>query len=59
MNQLQIAMTDDDKEIIKANERFYAAFESLDIKQMEKVWLQDAEIQCVIPAGRFYAVGCQ
>ncbi|HEY7168404.1 MAG TPA: nuclear transport factor 2 family protein [Candidatus Binatia bacterium] len=42
-------MTDDEKDVIKANERFYAAFESLDIKEMEKVWSRETEIQCGHP----------
>jgi ketosteroid isomerase-like protein len=45
-------MTDDEKEVIKANERFYAAFESLDIKQMENVWARKSEIQCGHPGWR-------
>jgi|SRR5690348_12902717 len=42
-------MTEDEKEVIKANERFYAAFESLDIKEMEKIWSRETEIQCGHP----------
>jgi ketosteroid isomerase-like protein len=32
-----------------ANQRFYAAFESLDIAQMEAVWAHDEEVECVHP----------
>jgi ketosteroid isomerase-like protein len=45
-------MTLEQKEVIKANEGFYSAFESLDIKRMESVWAQDAEIQCGHPGWR-------
>jgi len=40
------------QEIAKANERFYRAFESLDIKEMEKVWAKEAPIQCSHPGWR-------
>jgi len=36
-------------ELIAANERFYRAFESLDIKEMEAVWFTAAAVQCVHP----------
>jgi ketosteroid isomerase-like protein len=45
-------MTEDQKEVAKANERFYSAFESLNIGQMESVWAKDAEIQCGHPGWR-------
>lgn len=45
-------MTDDQKEVAKANERFYSAFESLNIGQMESVWAKDADIQCGHPGWR-------
>jgi len=32
-----------------ANNRFYAAFESLDLAEMEAVWAHDEEVQCVHP----------
>ena len=32
-----------------ANTRFYTAFESLDLVQMEAVWAHDEEVQCVHP----------
>lgn len=38
--------------VAKANEGFYRAFESLDIKEMEKVWASDCEIQCGHPGWR-------
>jgi ketosteroid isomerase-like protein len=45
-------MTRDEEEITRANESFYRAFESLDIKQMEAVWAKDSEIQCGHPGWR-------
>ena len=39
-------------EVARANENFYRAFESLDIKEMEKVWAKDCEIQCGHPGWR-------
>ena len=38
--------------VARANETFYRAFESLDIKEMEKVWANDCEIQCGHPGWR-------
>ena len=35
--------------VLGANERFYRAFESLDIKEMEAVWLTTPAVQCVHP----------
>jgi ketosteroid isomerase-like protein len=32
-----------------ANHRFYAAFESLDLAQMEAVWAHDDAVECVQP----------
>ena len=36
-------------EIQQANERFYRAFESLDIHKMEAVWATDGPVRCVHP----------
>lgn len=36
-------------EIQQANERFYRAFESLDIHKMESVWATDVPVKCVHP----------
>ena len=36
-------------EVRAANHRFYAAFESLDLAQMEAVWAHDDGIECVHP----------
>ena len=33
----------------RANQRFYAAFESLDLVAMEAVWAHDDTVQCVQP----------
>jgi ketosteroid isomerase-like protein len=32
-----------------ANQRFYAAFESLDLAEMESVWAHDDSVECVQP----------
>ena len=32
-----------------ANQRFYAAFEALDLKAMEDLWAHDEQVQCVQP----------
>ena len=45
-------MTQDEKEVAKANESFYSAFESLNVQQMEAVWAKDADIQCGHPGWR-------
>lgn len=42
-------MTETEQEVAKANEAFYRAFESLDIRQMEAVWSDDKDIQCGHP----------
>jgi ketosteroid isomerase-like protein len=38
-----------EEEIRAANQRFYAAFESLDIAEMEAIWAHDDAVQCVQP----------
>ena len=45
-------MADDKQEVVKANEAFYRAFETLKIEEMEKVWAKNAEIQCGHPGWR-------
>ena len=45
-------MNADEQEVARANERFYRAFESLDIKQMDAVWAGQGEIQCGHPGWR-------
>ncbi len=45
-------MTDEEQKVAQANESFYRAFESLDIKQMEKVWGEEKEIECGHPGWR-------
>lgn len=45
-------MTPEQQEVARANENFYRAFESLDIKRMESVWARDGEIQCGHPGWR-------
>jgi len=38
-----------EEEVRAANQRFYAAFESLDIAEMEAVWAHDDAVECVQP----------
>jgi ketosteroid isomerase-like protein len=38
-----------DKAVQTINAEFYAAFESLDIRRMEAVWLRESYIRCVHP----------
>ena len=45
-------MTADEQEVANANLAFYRAFESLDIKHMESLWVKDGEIQCGHPGWR-------
>jgi len=40
---------DDTQAVIAANEAFYRAFETLDVQEMEKVWLRASHIKCVHP----------
>ena len=35
--------------VTRANEAFYEAFESLDIRRMEKVWSQEEYVTCIHP----------
>ena len=45
-------MNREELEVKKANESFYRAFESLDVKEMEKVWAAGDNIQCGHPGWR-------
>src|SRR4029077_4030227 len=38
-----------EEEVRAANQRFYAAFESLDIAEMEAVWAHDDAVDCAQP----------
>ena len=40
---------DETKAVTAANAAFYQAFETLDIKEMEQVWLRASHIKCVHP----------
>lgn len=40
---------DETKAVVTANVAFYKAFETLEIKEMEKVWLRASHIKCVHP----------
>ena len=42
----------DHEAVIEANRKFYRAFESLEIENMEKVWLKDRQIVCIHPGWR-------
>jgi len=42
-------MVKEQDKVYKANELFYNAFESLDIKQMEAIWLNESYVQCFHP----------
>lgn len=42
----------DHEAVVKANREFYRAFESLQIENMEKVWLKDRQIVCIHPGWR-------
>lgn len=37
------------QEVAKANEALYSAFESLDVKEMEKIWAHENYVQCIHP----------
>jgi ketosteroid isomerase-like protein len=39
----------DEEQVLAANRAFYDALRSLDIAQMEKVWLQEDWVRCVHP----------
>ena len=40
---------DEQNAVLAANRAFYQAFETLEIKEMEKMWLQESYIKCVHP----------
>ncbi len=46
----------DEQRVREANERFYAAMNSLDLDEMDAVWLNDASAVCVHP-GREAIIG--
>ncbi len=43
------SLENDEFEIEQANERFYRAFESLDIQRMESVWDVNGPVKCIHP----------
>jgi ketosteroid isomerase-like protein len=45
-------MTREEQKIAEANERFYRAFESLNIDEMDKVWSAKESVQCGHPGWR-------
>ena len=44
----RVAMSDAD-DVEEANARFYRAFETLDISEMERVWIHAEHARCVHP----------
>ena len=42
-------MADEVKAVTAANEAFYRAFETLETKEMEQVWLRASHIKCIHP----------
>ena len=42
----------DQEQVLEANQRFYQAFESLEIEKMEQIWLQAPHIVCIHPGWR-------
>jgi len=45
-------MNREEQDVAKANESFYRAFETLDVKEMEKIWAAGDKIQCGHPGWR-------
>jgi hypothetical protein len=45
-------MITEENQVAAANEAFYRAFESLDLGEMEKVWVNESYIQCIHPGWR-------
>lgn len=39
----------EEQRVIEANRRFYSAMESLDLEQMDSVWLHDEWVKCIHP----------
>ncbi|HUJ80174.1 MAG TPA: nuclear transport factor 2 family protein [Nitrospiria bacterium] len=46
---LTMAPVETVRQVFAANQRFYEAFESLDIRRMASVWRQDDDVQCIHP----------
>lgn len=44
-----MSLTDEVREVEEANARFYRAFESLDIAEMESVWATGEHVKCIHP----------
>jgi hypothetical protein len=40
---------DDQAQVVEANARFYRAFESLDLRQMDAVWSHADHVRCIHP----------
>jgi ketosteroid isomerase-like protein len=43
------AMTEEEKQIVAANDNFYRVFESFDIQKMADLWLREPYVVCVHP----------
>src|ERR1700723_413347 len=46
-----------EERVRSANQRFYAAFESLDMAEMEAAWAHDDNVECVQPGGELLLGG--
>jgi ketosteroid isomerase-like protein len=44
-----VTLPSESDDVRRTNESFYRAFESLDVEQMQKVWLHSARVQCTHP----------
>ena len=42
-------MSDPEADVVEANARFYRAFETLDIAEMDRVWAHGEHVKCVHP----------
>jgi ketosteroid isomerase-like protein len=42
-------MTPDEEKVLEANKNFYRALQSLNLEEMEAVWLQEEWVRCVHP----------
>jgi ketosteroid isomerase-like protein len=44
----------DEDEILRANQAFYEALRSLDLAQMDAIWLQEDWVRCLHPGGELH-----
>jgi ketosteroid isomerase-like protein len=45
----ELTPDDDDAQVVDANARFYRAFESLDLTEMDAVWAHGEHVRCIHP----------